>query len=105
MTDGYQVFWVVPGGQKRVRKEGPYGQASTRRTELDEFVEPTTRTRSDWLAMALTAACRFCVVRCRNPMRRRSGQMGRRCFAGCVKAGSPFGVGCFGHGCGGDGLT
>lgn len=26
-------------------------------------------------------------------MRRRSGQMVRRCFAGCVKAGSPFGVG------------
>src|SRR5690348_3614326 len=40
----------------------PSRATSTRRTELDELVEPTTRTRSDWPAMALTADCRFCVA-------------------------------------------
>ncbi|CEI30477.1 Protein of unknown function [Propionibacterium freudenreichii] len=35
---------------------------STRRTELDEFCEPTTITRSECLAMSFTADCRFWVA-------------------------------------------
>ena len=35
---------------------------STRRTELDEFAEPTTITRSLWAAICLMASCRFWVA-------------------------------------------
>ena len=31
-------------------------------TELDEFAEPTTSTRSDCGAICFTATCRFCVA-------------------------------------------
>ena len=57
-----QLSWISSAPSIRCAGVPLRSQASTSRTELEEFAEPATSTRSESAATARTAACRLVVA-------------------------------------------